>query len=259
MPPGGHAVGLARGRWYALGGWLIGALTASLVGAAVIAATGWDPGVEHRLGSAVGHVAGRAASSDRLSFDDVPMWAVAVLQVPLWLGLVGAPMLFRRSVPELDSAIGREVRRSDWPAGIALGIAMQVIAVPLLYAPFFWLVPDLDSEDVAGPARDLVARADGIGIAVLALVVVIGAPVVEELFYRGLLLRSLEATMRPVGALAVTSIVFAVSHFQVIQLPALLLIGMVLGLVAQRSGRLAPAIATHLGFNLTTVVSLLLA
>ncbi len=248
---------LAQGRWYALAGWLTGALLASFVGAAVIAAAGWDPDVKHRLGSAAGHVAGRAAAGEHLSFDDVPMWAVGVLQIPLWVGLAGAPLVFRRRAPELDTAMGLKVRWSDWPAGIVVGVVMQVIAVPALYAPLFWLIPDLDSSDVAGPAQDLVARANGLGIAVLALVVVIGAPVVEELFYRGLLLRSLEATMRPVAALGVTSIMFAVSHFQLIQLPALVLIGVVLGLVAQRTGRLAPAIATHLGFNLTTVVTLL--
>jgi len=88
----------------------------------------------------------------------------------------------------------------------------------------------------------------------------VGAPIIEEIFYRGLLQRSLIKRGLPAGlAIGITSVVFGVSHFEALQLPGLVLAGAVFGVLAHRSGRLGPAIAAHVGFNLVTVVALLLA
>ena len=129
------------------------------------------------------------------------------------------------------------------------------MAVPLLYLPLLLLFDDLD---VAEPARNLVDKATGIGVVLLVLVVVVGAPVVEEIFYRGLALRAMESRMRPGLALVLSSLIFAVVHLQVTQFPALLMFGLVAGRLAQKDGRLGRAIWAHVGFNATTTVILLL-
>ena len=60
--------------------------------------------------------------------------------------------------------------------------------MPLVYVPLRAWWPDTFSDDrLEETARDLVDRADGAAVVVLVLVVVIGAPIVEELVYRGLL------------------------------------------------------------------------
>ena len=46
-------------------------------------------------------------------------------------------------------------------------------------------------------------------------------------------------------------------HFQLQQFPALFAFGLVLGVLAHRTGRLGANIATHMAFNATTVVTLL--
>ena len=84
----------------------------------------------------------------------------------------------------------------------------------------------------------------------------IGAPVVEEIFYRGLLQRSLERRFGVWPGILGSALLFGVSHFQLLQLPALVLFGVVLGLLAQRTGRLAAPIAAHIVFNMTTVLFL---
>jgi membrane protease YdiL (CAAX protease family) len=58
-------------------------------------------------------------------------------------------------------------------------------------------------------------------------------------------------------ALIVSAVLFALAHFQVLQFPGLVLFGMVAGYLAQRSGRLGPAIFAHMGFNAATVVVLI--
>ncbi|MBK9180879.1 MAG: CPBP family intramembrane metalloprotease [Acidimicrobiales bacterium] len=187
---------------------------------------------------------------------DPPLWLVALLQIPLWVGLGGAVALaVRRSGGTLGSQLGFTMERRDAPIGLGIGVLTQLVVVPLLYVPILWAF-DIDPGEVSAPARALTDRAEGIGILVLALVVVVGAPIVEELFFRGLLLRSVEQRYGPAWGLWVSSVVFGLFHFQLLQLPALVLFGVVAGLLTQRTGRLGPAIWAHAGFNAVTVIVL---
>ncbi|MBI2943996.1 MAG: CPBP family intramembrane metalloprotease [Candidatus Wallbacteria bacterium] len=80
-------------------------------------------------------------------------------------------------------------------------------------------------------------------------------PVAEELFFRGLLLRALTAaTGRPVAALAVSAVLFAVPHYITSGafLPALVL-GGVTAVTFLAGGGLTGAIAAHVGFNATSL------
>ncbi len=154
---------------------------------------------------------------------------------------------------------GFRAKLVDPAIGLGVGLGTQFILVPALYIPIFWLF-DVTSNDLEEPARGLTDRAtDPFGVVLLVLVVGIGAPIIEELFYRGLLFRSLERRFGegwvPVAGSAA---LFAASHFQPLQFPALALLGVVLALLVRRTGRLGPAIATHMVFNLVTVTFLVL-
>ena len=110
---------------------------------------------------------------------------------------------------------------------------------------------------VPRPARGLTDRAtDPLGVALLVLIVGLGAPIVEEIFYRGLVLRSLERRFGSNWAIAGSAVVFGLSHFELLQLPALIMLGVILGILVKVTGRLGPAIATHLVFNMITVTVL---
>jgi membrane protease YdiL (CAAX protease family) len=86
------------------------------------------------------------------------------------------------------------------------------------------------------------------------------APIFEEIFYRGLLQRSLlKRGLPPVVAIGITAVFFAATHFQLLQLPGLVVAGAVFGTLAYRADRLGPAIAAHLTFNMVTVIALLAA
>jgi membrane protease YdiL (CAAX protease family) len=86
---------------------------------------------------------------------------------------------------------------------------------------------------------------------------VVCAPVVEELFYRGLLLRSMERRWGTAVAVVGSSVVFALVHFQPYDLLPLALAGLLFGTLRARSGRLGPGIWAHVAFNLTAIISLL--
>lgn len=188
---------------------------------------------------------------------DIPMWGVALLQVPLWAGWIGAVVIAGRKGGGVVEDFGLRVRPVDVPVGVALGVLLQLVALPLVYLPVLRLL-DRTDEDLSRPARELARRAEGpLGWILLLLIVGVGAPVVEELFYRGLLQRALlKRGLPPWLTVVSTSALFAAMHLEPLQFLGLFLFGLVAGALAVRTGRLGPSIAAHVGFNVTTVVVL---
>ena len=142
------------------------------------------------------------------------------------------------------------------PLGLIAGLASQYALVPLLYLPFEQLDPGLRHR-LETPAKHATAGVHGaFAIAVLFLFLAVGAPLVEELFFRGLLLRSLARRFGPVVATLGSAVAFGLAHFELLQLAALILFGLVLALLAERTGRLGPGIVAHATFNAATVLTL---
>ena len=91
------------------------------------------------------------------------------------------------------------------------------------------------------------------------------APVAEELFFRGLLYGSIRKRGDSARnqklivwtSVIISSAIFSAIHFQLLLFPALFVVGMIFALIYERSQRLAPAIWAHIGFNATTLFSLL--
>ena len=159
--PGMHVdIRVAALTW--LGCWLGG----NTVGAAVLAAAG-------------------QADGDA----PTPIWAVAIAATCLWLPMMAAlTVLSRRSGTgdfRADYAVG--LRPFDL-VGVPIGVLSQLVLVPVLYLPLEQLWPSaFDGTDRERNARDLYESAQGGWLVVLIVIVVIGAPLVEELVYRGLL------------------------------------------------------------------------
>lgn len=224
-----------RLKWAVIG-WTAG-FVASLIG--VIAAVnllGVDVGVEEgSSGLALG--------------------PLVLLQVPVWLGLVGTPLLARSRGLSWSEQMAWRMRPTDVGVGIAVGLLLQFLLLPLLYIPILEVFEDLDVER---PARELTEMAQApLEVVALVFMTVIAAPFTEEVFFRGLLHGALRDRFGPVRAVAVSSLAFAVVHFQVVQFPALLVIGIVHALLVQVTGRLGPALWSHAAFNAATVAVLL--
>jgi membrane protease YdiL (CAAX protease family) len=198
-----------------------------------------------------------SSGAERTEPEDVVTIGVLVLSSLVgWLFLVGVPVVATKvkgEGPVADLGLRFEVR--DLLA-FPLGVALQAIAVPLLYWPILQVL-DKNTDDVSAEARDLVDSASGLGVLVLVLIVAVGAPVAEELFYRGLVLRAVEKRWSTAVGLVASTVLFGVAHLQGLQLPALLLFGAVAGTLTVRSGRLGPAILCHSGFNACTLFVLL--
>jgi len=193
--------------------------------------------------------------------DELPLSLVALAQLGLWFGLLGVPVVATRLKGNgVIADLHVRARLADaWQGGV-VGVLLQLVALPLLYWPLLNLLHK-GASDLDGPARAMTDRADGaVGVILLVLIVGIGAPIVEEIFYRGLFQGALlKRGLPPAAAIAISATVFGLSHGELLQLPALILFGAVAGVLAYRSGRLGPAIAAHVAFNMVTVISLLAA
>jgi len=184
--------------------------------------------------------------------DKVSLGLTIVSFLAYWPVLVGATILAsrRRGTGRLGHDFGLRIERQDILPGVLAGLGSQFLLLPLLYLPFELLNSDLD---VSEKARETLGVAGGPGLAVLAALVVLVAPVVEELFFRGLLLRTLAQRLPPVAAVAISALAFGITHFQPVQLLGLVAFGAVLGTLAQRYGRLGPSLVAHMSFNAASV------
>jgi uncharacterized protein len=134
---------------------------------------------------------------------------------------------------------------------VPIGVATQVVILPAVYLPLRRLWPEVfDVARLEENARLLVDSATGLWLVVLVVIVVIGAPVVEELVYRGLLQQSWAASVSRPVALLIASVWFAVIHFRPVEYPGLFVAGLVFGGCLIITGRLGTAIIAHAAFNL---------
>lgn len=240
---------------YAFGGLFVAIILSGF--ASVFAFSPYDVGIPSGKGAAIGRAFGQANAAIPIETRVPPLSLQGLLQIPLWIGLAGAPLLLTttrgRGVVEDCRA---QIRASDIPLGLTIGFFSQVILVPALYYPIFKIFGE---QDVSEAARALTERAKSpFDVAVLAIMVVFGAPLFEELFFRGFVQHNLRRWIGFFPAWIFASLLFALVHFQVVQFPALMMFGMVAGAVFHYFGRLGPAIFTHMGFNAVTVIALLL-
>jgi uncharacterized protein len=194
----------------------------------------------------------------RDDLEDIPLWATALLQVPLWAGLLGAPLwsTYVKGRRSLAADFGLGMKPFDVAIGLLAGFLGQIVLLIVLSLVYQLLGVDLDK--VGETAEELTEGAtDAVGVVLLVLIVGLAAPVFEELFYRGLWLRAIERRAGTAVAVLGSSVVFGLVHFQLYDLPALIGFGAIAAVLTVRTGRLGPAIWAHVAFNITAVVGLL--
>jgi membrane protease YdiL (CAAX protease family) len=137
------------------------------------------------------------------------------------------------------------------PAGALLEVGLALTLLPLQHL-------------AGGKTQEVVNElhnASGAKLVVLAVGAGMIAPVVEELLFRGLLLRALLRRMPATPAVGISAASFALLHLvdpsigTVVALPALATVGVVSGVLAVRTGDLSRSILLHAGFNLVTVIA----
>lgn len=87
-----------------------------------------------------------------------------------------------------------------------------------------------------------------------AIVIVITAPIAEELYFRGLIYPVLRARLGVDMAILVSALIFSMVHFSVFGLAPIAIGGAGLAYLFQKSGSLVPAIVAHSTWNALTLL-----
>jgi hypothetical protein len=193
-----------------------------------------------------------SSGSDANASDNPTTLVLALSALALWLPFVFMlRWVARRAGTDFRQYFGMRFATTDW-LGIPLGVFCQVVLMNVVNWPLNkWFPNTFNPQRIETRARDLVDAADGAWFIVLFVVVVVGAPLVEELVYRGFIQGGLQTRIGSTWALIITSAWFTVVHLEPIEFPGLFAIAIVLGLCYRRTQRLGLSIVTHLAFNAT--------
>lgn len=187
--------------------------------------------------------------------DAVPTWVLALSALTLWGPYIGVLMWVSKRQGSGNFAQDFAIRfqaKDLW--GFPLGMASQLLLVVLVTLPFQWMFPTLfNKEAVEKRANDLFDAAQGAWIVLLFVIVVICAPLVEEIVYRGFIQHNLAVAYGARISLLLTSFWFAAVHLQLAEFPGLFAFALVLGLCFSRTKRLGLSIVTHVSFNATAL------
>lgn len=187
-----------------------------------------------------------APSAPTFLMSALAIWGTAELLDRLVLG-ERAPKVFSRS-----PGWSRSLLFAAW-VDLTLLIRIGVILASVVM--LFSLKPQLT------PLEQLLRESPPslAGRALLMATVVVAGPIAEERFFRGVLLTSLSRTLRPEWALIIMTVTFGVMHAGkgIWALPVVVM-GLVLGWLAQSTRGLLAPIALHMGHNLIAGTALLL-
>ena len=204
------------------------------------------------LGSIVVAIAFYAAGSGHLDANDP--WYMLVSQLALWAGFLGAVVVASRRNGTRSLARDYGLSWPTWPdlkngvAGGALGRLPSLVILILIVVA----TNGFNSPSTAGRQIDGTSPEGTAGWVIMGLFLVVGAPFVEELLFRGLIQGAFTRRVGATPAIFITAVVFSFAHVlnegpvaPLVLFPAAL----VLGYLKNRYGRLAPGMIAHSTFN----------
>lgn len=189
----------------------------------------------------------------------LPLPTLLLLGITLpWIALAGWPLFttwLQGNGPRID--LGLRFTWSDLGWGIVGGIAALVaggaiaLAMQAVFGEFTSAAADVGER----------LRSEGppITIVVFALLVALGAPLAEEIAFRGMAYNALaKAGLNTAWVIAITTVAFSLFHLEPIRAPILLASGLVLGVLRWRTRSLGAPIVAHTVNNAPGAAFLLL-
>jgi uncharacterized protein len=185
-------------------------------------------------------------------------WAALVVLVGPWLALAGWPLLVTRwqgNGPVQDLAL-----RTSWRStgiGLVFGVAGLVSAYLVVVVQQKLTHEELSSR-AADIAHDLVAPAP-VALALFALATAFGAPVVEEIAFRGLTYGAfVKRGVPPAWSVLGTAVLFALFHFELKRVLVLAVLGVWIGAARAVTGSTTSSMVAHMAVNVPGAIGILL-
>lgn len=212
-------------------------------------------------------VVGSASSTDQASIEEISAQVTSGAGVVFVLLLSWAGLLLPTWWAATRKGDGDWRKLLNWGfrAKIDIPLAIGVTAVILGFQVLLNLgasAVGIDPESLSNTS--VVTSQTGIWLVAMALCAGIGAPIVEEIFFRGLFLTVATRNYGRVAGIVLSSAVFGVLHMQGTLLASIFVVtqtavlGAIMAIMVTKTKRLGTPIAFHMVFNSTGVAIALL-
>jgi membrane protease YdiL (CAAX protease family) len=164
------------------------------------------------------------------------------LAVPTVLAAATALLLtrLRGGGPRLDLRLLWSWR--DVGLGVAFGVGGLAVTIPA--SVLFVAIAGEGATSAVGEVFGGMTAPPALAVLIL-LIVVLLAPLCEEIVYRGLLWGGVEKLAGPRVAFAVSTLLFALAHFEFARTPLLLVVALPIAAARYYTGRLAAGVIAH--------------
>lgn len=190
-------------------------------------------------------VVAAGAGAILVALDVSTAWTVVVGTLLGWAAMVGwIAVRTRRAGNGMRIDLGLRFHGADLRIGLVAGIL--ALSAGAVVGAITMALTGAFSSAAGDVLVDMLEGDDAVAIGVFMVMVGVGAPVVEELFTRGLLFAALRKRgLSAWWTVIATSVAFAVLHFEPVRLPLIIAMALVLGVARARSGSLGAAIVGH--------------
>jgi len=177
---------------------------------------------------------------------DAPLAVTAIVGTLFpWIALAGWPVFvtwWKGNGPRID--LGLRLTWSDTGWGALAGF------VGLMFAGIVALITETIAGEFSSAAGDIAVELRDEGpfwaLLLFAIMIMVGAPIVEEIAFRGLIFNALRKKgMGAIWTIIITAVAFSAFHFEPIRFLVLLPIGLVYGWVRWKTGSLGAAMVAH--------------
>jgi membrane protease YdiL (CAAX protease family) len=154
--------------------------------------------------------------------------------------------------------------RFNWKRDLLIAVVFVLVlrSIEIVIGLILQNIFGLNVEELSNAG--IITQQSGIWLVLIALGAAFGAPVVEEIFFRGLFLSvAVRNWGAPIGII-VSSVVFGILHAQasveasIYTITSTTIVGLVLAILVLKTNRLGTAITAHLLFNTSGVILILL-
>jgi uncharacterized protein len=191
---------------------------------------------------------------DQLSSSAGSLALALVVPTLLAAGTALVVTVVRGNGPRID--LGLQWSWRDVGLGLAFGFGGLIITIPA--SILYLAIAGTDTSSAVGEEFSGV-RSGPLLAAVVFVIVVFVAPLCEEIVYRGLLWGAVERLgAYRWWALGITTVVFALAHFELSRTPLLLVVAIPLAVARLYTGRLPASIVAHSVNNLLPGIALVL-
>ncbi|MDQ8179801.1 CPBP family intramembrane glutamic endopeptidase [Pelagicoccus sp. SDUM812005] len=181
-----------------------------------------------------------------------PLLVALSANIGMQLGMLIAYLVFKRFTLEQDLTPPADTRPSA-PQAALIGLKWLAIAYPVMFGVNAFSRILLDSlgfeQVIQDPIKMVLEGGTALELAIMYSVIVIVAPVCEEVAFRGGIFRFLHQRMPLVASIGLSAFFFALLHANLYSFAPLMTIGVMLAFAYRESGSLISNIVFHSAFN----------